>query len=165
MRWALVWPLWLSTLSWAAPGTADDAVRDLQARGALELPAGWKAGETTSVPWGRASFVRLEQQIGGVPVEGGALVLSLDPAGEVRHVRGQVAPEATVSLLPTLDRSAAIAKVDDVREWMGDGQLWPDRASVRLWFDADRRSHLVWAVELSTAAPVATWRVLVDAHS
>lgn len=130
------------------------------------LPPGLTVQVKTETPWKAGSFVRFQQQVAGIPVEGGQVVVNLDSQGHVRRTSGALVSDTDLHPNPTVAASAAAQTADALVERIfGQGELWSSRAELRVWVDHDQRARLVWAVDSSVAEPVGTYRLLVDAHT
>ena len=63
-------------------------------------------------------------------------------------------------------RDRAIEVGEAVAATIGEGRLWAPRAERAWWWGREERTLApVWSVALSTAAPLATWRLIVGADS
>ncbi len=113
---------------------------------------------------GRAGHtVRFTQTVGGVPVHGAEVVVSIDPQDRVQLVLSDYRPEAALAnVVPTLDAAAARALAHahlDV-----SGRLLDDEVSLVV-YSTDTEARLAWRVFVTPEAPFGTWESFVDAET
>lgn len=148
-------------LASAAAGPIDTARSHLSA----QYP-GLDLEDARAIEWAAGTIVRFTPRIAGIAVENRQLAVSVDPKGLVRRVRGRADWTRGLDARPRVERDIAIGNVSRLaRLAVGSGELWPARAELKVFVDKQDEPHLAWAVDVSTAAPVSTWRVLVDAHT
>jgi hypothetical protein len=97
--------------------------------------------------------------VDGIEVLGAAQVLATDPAGDVRWERPP--PPLPAQRWVGIDVRRAVAAVEPVTAAFGPA-MWTPRAE-RAWWWRDGALVPVWAVDLATASPPTTWRLLVAA--
>lgn len=98
--------------------------------------------------------------VDGRPVIGGAAVVRLDPRS---RVRGRIGPSLPAALWRArLSAQEAIVAAEGAAGGLGLGRRWPSRAQ-EAWLWRGQHATAVFAVSLSTEAPWADWRILVDA--
>ncbi len=108
-----------------------------------------------------ATFVRVRQEVGGIPVLGAGATLSRSSTGDdllLDHTRADVArpPAARVSKAAATAAARRAAHVRALRAAIQAGlAILPDRTGGRL----------VWRVVLPSARPLADFEVLVDART
>lgn len=178
-----------------APAAAvDAALQHVQltaaqsALGPIELVA---SGGHTSLS-GHASYVYIQQQVAGVDVERAVVSVTLDPAGRIVHVAGDLirgVPGFVTTPAPSLSAAQAAARAAghvglNVAPTLRESASTPDRAAVLTPASAGGEpttAHLVyatptgfadggalrlaWAVVLDVTETSDRWRVLVDAQS
>ena len=117
--------------------------------------------ESDVVRWGGGARVRVTPVIDGLRVEGSTQVVALSATGEEQRVTGPA-----VDLSPPqwggLGREQAIELAEQGMHAFGMGRLWQPRATETLLRVDDGVRH-AWAVDLGVVAPLATWRVWIDA--
>lgn len=117
--------------------------------------------ESEVVHWGGGARVQVTPVIDGLRVEGARQVVALTELGEEQRVTG---PDVQLRS-PTWGAVGAQEAVDlavDVLPALGRGQLYAPRVTEALLLVEGSPRH-VWAVDLGVRAPLATWRVWVDA--
>lgn len=154
----------LISLLLAAPLSSAQAAPVVEvARDHLAPPAE-VALEGRTLRWAGGHLVRMQQRLHGLPVQGRPVVLSVDDARQVRRLRGGalrgVRPQAAA-----LTEADAQARASELAARLGTGELWPPRAELAWLVEGEGAPRLTWAVDLSTASPVATWRTWLDAQT
>lgn len=130
--------------------------------------------EEETVPLGGGgALVRFRQLIGGVPVLGGELVVSLDPSGNLLAVNGETAPRARavdVSFSAADAREVALRQTQRthgvIRSELSASQpeLWMYDPSL-IGATGLLGSRIVWRVEVTSTPNAVREMVLVDATS
>jgi Zn-dependent metalloprotease len=122
---------------------------------------------------GGGESIRYQQVYEGVPVLAGELIVNLDQRGGLRAIAGEISPDLTIPVEPSVTLEAArtsalevVAKTYgvDVDRWQADdGSLWI--FDERLLRPSDRAALLVWrfTVTLDSAGPIRQL-VLIDAQ-
>ena len=110
-------------------------------------------------PLGGAS-VRFASQIGGLPVDGGDVVVLLAPDGRVRAVTGRFPLPGALDALPILEPGACVALALEAVQ--GSELVGQPRLVVRLVGSVARPA---WRIGLRRPAPFAEREVLIDAAS
>jgi len=130
---------------------------------AVEAPDAVELTVRRAHTWGAGTHVRLAQSWRGLPILDREVIVSLDLEDRVVATLGE---PLHIPFLPpgTVEEGAAIDAAGPLMAELGHGEMWPPRASRAIWFDGRDQPHLVWVVDASTAAPMATWQLLVDAH-
>lgn len=131
----------------------------------LPLLLGSALGTPVVHPWVGGDRLRVQQTVGDLPVEGAELVYTPGPRGEPVLRAGVPLGDLTLDPVPSVSAALAEASALALVGATGEGRLWEPRSELVAWVDARGAAHLVWAVDASTRWPVATWRVLVDAHT
>lgn len=151
----------LDASAWEARGEAWLAAG---AGGSIAFPDAVALHVRDAFPWAGGARVRLAQTVLGVPVIGHEVVLSYGLDGALRRVAGEPVAAALLDPTPQLPAGEAEQVAQAlVSTWFGAGERWPARSSLAVWLQGEQ-PRLVWDVRASTAAPLANWRVLVDAH-
>jgi MYXO-CTERM domain-containing protein len=111
--------------------------------------------------WRGRTIVRMQQLHHGVPVVGGVAVVKLDR--DQRVTLGNVVghDELTVAVAPTLDAAAAARVAVEAAGFTPEATPAPQLAVMA----RVPGGSLVYRVHLSSAAPIRSVRVTVDAHS
>jgi bacillolysin len=127
---------------------------------------------TVRGPRGRAA-VRLQQIHAGVPVLGGELVVNVDRDRNVLSVAGELSPEPSIGVEPTIGAgSARAAAIAAVAKAQGVPQVRLHAGAPELWIHDSRLlgggglgiPRLTWRSEVSAANPPIRELVLVDAE-
>ncbi len=147
----------------ATPEAAERSVLDYAAR---ELPSfeGHQLQIAKSTPWAAGTTVRLAQSVNGVQIEGRQIIVQVDSNGAVRRSSGALSEGITIDTVPTLPAKSAEAEAARISGFLGTGALWSPRSELKIWIGRDGIPHLAWGVDVSTAKPMRTWRIMVDAH-
>ncbi|HJT97380.1 MAG TPA: PepSY domain-containing protein [Rhodanobacteraceae bacterium] len=107
------------------------------------------------------SVVRFAQRIGGVPVYGSDVAVSVMPNGKIIYVSNATVPGATA-----VNASAAISSAQAIAtatQYLGATALRRQKAE-RMIYVVNGASRLVWRVGLEAdAGPRGDWELLVDA--
>jgi hypothetical protein len=140
-----------------------DHVDALFPTGGLDAPEVVELRVRRAHAWGAGTHVRLAQSFRGLPILDREVIVSLDLDERVVATRGE---PVQIPFLPagTVSEGAAMEAAVGFVANFGEGELWAPRARQAVWLDGRDRAHLVWVVDASTAAPINTWRILVDAH-
>lgn len=144
-------------LAWGGPSV--DARQVALAALAADLPSDRWALNTRVVQFAGGARVLAEPSLDGVPVRGATIALGVSPAGAVVRRHGHL---PRVVAPPT--RSVGPDPVQVAREaqrWLGQGELWPPRVT-EVYFAQGDSVVAGWEVAISTARPLATWRVAID---
>ena len=154
----------VAALADSSADVALDHVAALHPAAVLEAPEPVELTVRRLHTWGAGTHVRLAQSWRGLPILDREVIVSLDLDDRVTDVHGE---PAHIPFLPpaTVSEQAARAAAGRFADELGRGEMWPARTSSAIRLGADGLPRLVWVVDLSTAAPPATWRILVDAHA
>ena len=173
-----------------SPAAVDAAIAYVRGAAALGAAGEFAAtgGHTSSASG--ATYVYVQQQVGGIDVDRAVVAVALDRQGRVAHVAGDVvagapagAASPSLSAAAAAERAAAhvgISATPGVRT----SEATADRAttldpvaaggdpttarlvySTPTGFPDGGALRLAWAVEVDVPAAVARWRVIVDAQS
>ncbi len=109
------------------------------------------------------THVRLQQQVGSVPVWGAQMVVHLDDAGHVWAVNGTYLPGTTVNTTPSVMFAGAVTAarthlLTDERATLNADQ------SELVVYRRGGPAVLAWKVQLWADDPLGNWTVFVDAH-
>ncbi len=122
-------------------------------------PGDFELADATRGPAGRT--LRLQQELAGVPVFNGQIVLGFDGGGALPWVRSSATGEAPESMRPRVSaaeaQSAAAAAT-------GAAELRLAQTADLVVYPTDEGSLLAWHVVRPTVEP-ADWNVIVDASS
>jgi len=112
------------------------------------------------------AVVRFEQRHQGLPVDGGTVVVGLDPSGHVIHLVNAHVPHLDdVETAPRLQASEALARAEEA---LG-GPLHILHEPAALTIAAGGKGHpghrLAWRIHGAAAQPRGEWLVFVDART
>lgn len=121
-----------------------------------------------------ATYVRLQQELDGVPVLGGDLVVVLDGARNVRAARGEATRDRSVDTRARISPSAAMRAARDAVARATGAPVSRLRAATPTRWILDPRllgapglpfARLVWRTEVRDAIGAIDWFVAVDART
>lgn len=131
-------------------GLAVDApARDLELTAEQESPSG--------------THFRWRQQLNGVPVYRGDLVLKVSKRGQVSSVQNNLRPGLTVSTVASVTKEQALEKAIATIQPTGKA-LGNFKTELQI-VDAGRGPQLAYLVDVPVEAPMGDWRAFVDAKS
>jgi hypothetical protein len=114
--------------------------------------------------WGAGRRLRLEARASGLPIDNLHLVLGLRFNGSLRRQYGRFPRLSPLKPQP-ISAQQAIVRSEAIFSRWGNGQLWVPRATQTYYVDEHNLAHHAWRIEGSTAAPLQTFSLWLDAAS
>ncbi len=120
----------------------------------------------TDVAWVGGTHSKIAARAGSLPIHGRQIVVSSSLDGSVVRTKGALPQTIELDPTPTFSPGDAVrlARELTVAMYGATGQLWTPRAELRVLLDDGDRATLVWWVAVSSADPIGSWEVLVDAQ-
>jgi len=106
--------------------------------------------------------VHFDQVLQGIPVWGAEILVEIDPANEIRALRGHYLPTPAISTTASL--TAAWAKAHVIDELGVADSACDDCEPQLVIYDAGEDVHLAYLITANISL-ASRWDVLVDAHS